>query len=176
MPFTRQQKEALVSRYEGGFSTAPHAFLLSFSGISVPQITDLRSRVRQGGGHYEVVKNRLALRAVKGTAMEPLSGYFQGPTAVAYSGEDAVTLAKVLTDFAKEVPAIEFKGGLVGGQPVAAEDIKAIAALPTREELVAKLLFLLQSPVSRFVQALGAIPRQMVVALDQVRRQKEAPG
>lgn len=176
MPLSRGQKEELVSRYEGSFSTARHAFLLSFSGVSVPQITDLRSRIRAGGGHYEVVKNRLALLAVKGTAMEELAEQFQGPTAVAYSADDAVALAKLLTDFAKEVPAIEFKGGLVEGRPVEAEEIKAIATLPSREALVAKLLFLLQSPVSRFVQALGAIPRQLVIALDQIGQQKEAQG
>lgn len=176
MALSRAQKEEMVSGYEGGFSTAPHAFLLSFSGISVPQITDLRSRIRQGGGHYEVVKNRLALRAVQGTALESLAAHFQGPTAVAYSADDAVSLAKVLTDFAKEVPAIELKAGLVEGQLVEGEEIKAIASLPSREQLVAKLLFLMQSPVSRFVRCLGAIPRQFVVVLDEVRKEKEARG
>lgn len=174
MALSRSQKEELVADYGGRFSSAPHAFLISFSGITVPQVTDLRQRVREGGGHYEVVKNTLALRAVKGTPLEGLSEQFVGPTAVAYSEEDPVSLAKVLTTFAKDVPAIEFKGGLVEGQTVAAEDIKAIADLPSREELITKLVFLLQSPISRFVRGLGAIPQQFVSVLGQVARAKES--
>jgi large subunit ribosomal protein L10 len=174
MALTRTKKNELLSDYESGFSEAPHAFLLGFQGISVPQVTELRSQVRKHGGSYLVVKNTLALRATDGKALAELKEQFEGPTAVAYTDGDAVSLAKALTDFAKDVPAVVFKGGVVDSHPVAAEDIKEIAGLPSREELLAKLLFLMQSPVTRLARGLNAITRDFVVVLDQVRQQKEA--
>lgn len=171
MPLTRSAKEQLVDQYEAGLAQAPHAFLIGFKGITVPQATDLRSRIREQGGQYEVVKNTLARRAVEGKALEGLSDQFQGPTAVAYS-DDPVSLAKALTEFAKEVPKIEFKGGLVEGQVVGADQVENIARMPGRDELLAKLLFLLQSPIVRLARGLAAIPQQLVVVLDQIAKQK----
>lgn len=176
MPLTRNQKEQLVEQYKEGLATAPHAFLLSSGGITVPEITELRAKVRESGGQYVVVKNRLAIRAVEGAALETFTDRFQGPTAVAYSTGDPVALAKVLTDFAKEASNVEFKAGLVEGRPVEGAEIEQIATLPSREELVAKLVFLLQSPITRFVRTLGALPRSIVTVLDQVRQQKETAG
>jgi large subunit ribosomal protein L10 len=173
MPLTRQEKEQLVSEYEQGLAAAPHAFLLGYKGITVPQVTNLRAKVRQSGGHYEVVKNTLALRAIDGKALAALSEHFTGTTAVVYSDTDPVALAKTLTDFAKDVPALQFKAGLVERRTVPADQIKEIAQLPSREELIAKLLFLIQSPVARFVRVLAAVPQSFVVVLDQVRKQKE---
>ncbi len=173
MALTRTQKQEMIDRYQAGLGEAPHAFLVSFKGLTVPQATDLRSRVRESGGSYEVVKNTLAVLATEGRGLGELKDHFQGPTAVAYSLEDPVALAKALTDFRKDVPAIEFKGGLVEGQTVAAEDIEQIAKLPGREDLIAKLLFLLQSPVTRLARSLAAIPRQLVVVLDQIAKQRE---
>ena len=173
MAQTRIQKQELVEHYEGGFANARHAFLVNFEGLTVSQATDLRSRIREQGGSYEVVKNRLALRAIEGRDLGGLQEHFQGPTAVAYVEDDPVNLAKALTDFRKEVPAIEFKGALVDGQAVDASEVDAIALMPGRDELIAKLLFLLQSPITRLAQGLAAIPRQLVVVLDQVAKQKE---
>lgn len=173
MPLSRESKESLVESYQGGVATAPNVFLVKYQGITVPQVTDLRTRVRESGGHYEVVKNRIVLRVLDGSALEDLKGHFEGPTAVAYSEDDPVALAKVLTDFAKEVPAIQFKAGLVDGQVVEPEQVKQIATLPSREELVAKLLFLLQSPISGFVRVVAALPRGFVTVLEQVRQEKE---
>lgn len=173
MPLTPKQKEAMVAGYLEGMAVAPHAFLVDFQGVNVPQVTELRSRIREAGARYEVVKNTLALRALEGKPLGQVRDSFQGPIAVAYCQEDPVALAKVLTEFAKTVPAVEFRGGIIDGQPVAAEDISEIARLPAREELVAKLLFLLQSPVTRLVRGLAAIPRQLVVVLDQIGRQRE---
>jgi large subunit ribosomal protein L10 len=172
MPLTRAAKEDLVSSYQAGLAVAPHAFLVDYKGISVPQVTELRDRVRESGGEYVVVKNRLLLRAIEGAALEELRGHLKGPIAVAYSEADPVALAKALSEFAKEVPELEFRAGLVEGRPVAAEDIEDIAKLPSREELLAKLLYLMQSPISRFVRALGAIPTQLVTVLHQVAQEK----
>jgi large subunit ribosomal protein L10 len=173
MALSKARKHELVAAYEQGLAAAPHAYLLAFKGVTVPQVTELRSRVRKAGGRYVVVKNSLALRAVEGGALRALAPHFDGPTAVAYTHDDPVALAKALTDFVKEVPAIAFKAAVIEGTSVAAAQIQEIAQLPRREELVAKLLFLLQSPISRFVRVLGALPRQLVVVMDQVRREKE---
>ncbi len=127
MTLDRQSKEALVERYSEGFASSTHAFILGYKGISVPQVTELRAKVREAGGGYEVVKNSIALRALEGSGMASLAEHFSGPTAVAYSEGDVVALAKVLTDFSKEVPAIEFRAGLLEGSPVAAQQIKEIA-------------------------------------------------
>jgi large subunit ribosomal protein L10 len=174
MPLSREQKENLVADYEQGLAQAPHVFLMAFEGVTVPQVTDLRNRVRESGGRYIVVKNRLALRAIEGQSLGGLESQFEGATAVAYGSEDAVSIAKALTEFAKEVPAITLKGGLVDGQEVAAEDIKEIASLPSREELLAKLLFLLQSPITTFVRTLNELPRQFVGVLGQIAKEKDA--
>jgi large subunit ribosomal protein L10 len=104
--------------------------------------------------------------------MGGLQDKFVGPTAVAYVEDDPVNLAKALTDFRKDVPAIEFKGALLDGQPVDASEVDAIAQMPSREELLAKLLFLLQSPITRLARGLAAIPRQFVVVLDQISKEK----
>lgn len=173
MPLTRSHKNDIVDRYSDGLATAPHAFLVAYKGITVPQVTDLRTRVRDAGGSYEVVKNTLALIAVKDKDMGQLKDHFVGPTAVAYHHEDPVGLAKVLSDFTKEVPTIEIKAGIVEGQVVDADQVQDIANMPGREELLAKLLFLLQSPVTRFVRVLGALPRSVVIALDQIAKKKE---
>lgn len=173
MPLTKQDKEQLLAEYEGGLAKAPHAFLVGYQGISVPQVTDLRAKVRASGGEYVVVKNTLALRAINSTALGQLKEHFVGATAVVYSQTDPVAIAKTLTDFAKDAPALQFKAGLVEGRAVAANQIKEIAQLPSRTELLAKLLFLLQSPIVRFARVLNAIPQQFVTVLDEVRKQKE---
>lgn len=174
MPLSRTQKEELLAQYEEGVANAPHAFLLGYQGISVPKVTELRQKIRESGGSYVVVKNRIVLRAIEGTALGQLKDRFTGATAIVFSDDEPVALAKVLSDFQKEAPFLEFKGGVLNGQPVEGEQIKDIANLPSREELIAKLLFLLQSPITRFVRTLAAVPRDFVLVLEQVRQKKEA--
>jgi large subunit ribosomal protein L10 len=174
MALDRASKEKLLADYNGGFAKSRNAFVLGYRNMTVPQVDDLRAKVRASGGRYQVVKNRLALIAVKDTPLQPLAEHFQGPTAIAYSGDDAVALAKVLTDFTKSADVLEFRAGLVDGRAVKGNEVKAIADLPSREVLIGKLLFLLQTPISRLVRDLGAITQQFVSVLDQVRQQKEA--
>jgi len=173
MPLTRTTKEEILGGYEEAMASAEHAFVIGFKGITVNQVNDLRSKVRKSGGQYVVIKNTLARLAVAGKPLEQVREHFTGPTAVAYSLEDPVALAKVLTDFAKDAPVIEFKGGLVEGRPIAASQVKEIASLPGRQELLAKLLFLMQSPIQRFVRVLAASgPQRLAIVLDQVAKKK----
>jgi large subunit ribosomal protein L10 len=176
MPLSRQDKDQMLAEYAAGLAEAPHAFLLGFQGISVPQVTALRARVRAQGGQYIVVKNSLALRAIGGKPLEQLREQFSGETAVAFTGGDPVGLAKALTDFAKDAPAIQFKGALLEGRALAGSSVKEIASLPTREQLIAKLLFLLQAPVTRLVRVLAAVPQSFVSVLDQISKQKDQQG
>jgi large subunit ribosomal protein L10 len=172
MALSRAQKQEILGGYGDTLADAQHAFVIGFKGITVIQATELRSRIRAKGGKYLVVKNTLARRAVEGKALEQVREHFTGPTAVAY-GADPVSLAKVLTDFVKESPVIEFKAGLVEGRPVAANQVSEIAQMPSREQLITKLVFLLQSPIARFVRVLAAAgPQRLAIVLDQVAKNK----
>jgi len=173
MAVSRQKKVSLGEGYEQELASAPHAFVLGFRGIKVGQVTELRRRIREKGGHYVVIKNTVARRALKGRPLGELQDHFVGPTAVAFSLADPVALAKVLTEFVKESPVLEFKAGLVEGRPIAANQVGAIATLPSRDELIAKVLFLVKSPISRFVRVLAAAgPQRLATVLDQVAKQK----
>jgi large subunit ribosomal protein L10 len=168
----RTEKAAAVETLEGDLAKASNAILFGFAGLKVPEVTELRRQVRGVQSKYLVVKNTLALRAVKGTPLEQMADQFRGMTAVAYNTGNAVALAKVLTTFAKANPSLVFKGGLVEGRPIAAKEIAAIAELPTREELVARLLFLIQSPVRRLVMVLNGPVRNLAGVIQQVAEQK----
>jgi large subunit ribosomal protein L10 len=168
----REDKAAAISELGEGIGKATNAFVMSFKGITVPQVTELRRQVRDTSSTYVVVKNTLALIAVKDSPLTALQGAFTGPTAVAYNTTDAVALAKALTKFAKDVPAITFKGAMLNGQIVAADQIQAIANLPSRNELISKLLFVLQSPMRGLATVLAANIRNLAVVIDQIARQK----
>ena len=169
---TREQKAAEVSELTEQIGKASNAFLIDFKGITVPQVTELRKQVRQTNSGYVVVKNTLALIALKDSPIINMKEQFTGPTAIAFNASDAVVLAKALTKFAKDVPAVSFKGALLNGQVVPASEIQNIANLPSREELVAKLLYLMQSPIRGLVTVLQANIRNLAVVIDQIAKQK----
>jgi len=170
---TREQKATEVSELSEQIGKASNAFLINFKGITVPQVTELRKQVRQANSGYVVVKNTLALIALKDSPIINMKEQFTGPTAIAFNATDAVVLAKALTKFAKDVPAVSFKGALLNGQVVPASEIQNIANLPSREELVAKLLYMLQSPIRGLVTVLQANIRNLAVVIDQIAKQKE---
>jgi len=176
----REEKAQVISEFAAGIGQATNAFLIEFKGITVPQVTELRRQVRETNSSYVVVKNTLALIAVKDSPLKALEGAFTGPTAVAYNTTDAVGLAKALTRFAKDVPAVQFKGALLAGQIVPASQIQAIANLPTRDELISKLLYLMQHPIRGLATVLQANIRNITVVIDQIAKQKgggaEAPA
>ena len=168
----REQKAEAISEFSEGIGSAQNAFVLDFKGITVPQVTELRKQVRESGSEYVVIKNTLALIAVKDTPLQKLTGTFSGMTAIAYNTTDPVALAKVLTKFAKDVPSVQFKGALLAGQVVAANEIQNIANLPSREELLSKLLYLMQHPIRGLAVVLNGTIRNIAVVLDQIAKQK----
>jgi large subunit ribosomal protein L10 len=168
----RDEKAQAISELETAMGKATNAFLIDFKGITVPQVTELRKQVRETNSKYLVVKNTLALIAVKDSPLKQLEGAFSGPTAVAFNATDAVALAKALTKFAKDVPTVQFKGALLNGQAVPASQIQAIAALPSREELIAKLLYLMQHPIRGLATVLQANIRKFAMVLDLIAKQK----
>jgi len=170
----RDEKAQAISELEGAIGSATNAFLIDFKGITVPQVTELRKQVRETKSGYVVVKNTLALIALKDSPIVQMREQFNGPTAIAFNASDAVVLAKALTKFAKDVPAVQFKGALLNGQVVPADQIQAIANLPSREELVSKLLYVLQSPMRGLATVLQANIRNLAVVIDQIGKQKQA--
>jgi len=169
----REEKAAAVSELNEAMGTATNAFLIQFRGITVPQVTELRKQIRETNSRYVVVKNTLALIAVKDSPLTKLKDFFKGETAVAFNSTDGVVLAKALTKFAKDVPAVQFKGAMLNGQIVAASEIQNIANLPSRAELLSKLLYLMQHPIRGLAVVLNANIRNIAVVIDQVRQQRE---
>ena len=133
MPITRAQKEDLVQRLAAEFGSAESVIVVEFKGIDVPQATELRRQVRSAHGKYRVVKNNLARRAIEGTPYEALTEHISGTTAVAFSSQDPVVLAKTLMGFAKKAPVLTVKAAVVQGQQLTPQAVKDLAALPSKD-------------------------------------------
>jgi large subunit ribosomal protein L10 len=171
----RAQKQKDLDALAEQFKNANAAMLVSFNKMTVGKDQELRQQLREAGITYSVVKNTLARKASAGTPLEPMADQFKGVTAVALSANDPVGLSKAIAKFTKANPDIfSFKAGLVEGKVVALKEVESIASLPSREELLAKVLFLLNCQAQRLVTVLSAVPRNLAVVVGQVRGGKPA--
>ena len=141
--------------------------------MTVAQDSELRQKIRGTNSKYRVVKNTLVRKAAEGTAAEGVTKAFDGSTAIAYNSNDPVSLAKALTAYAKTNPLFVFKAGIVEGRVVNIGDIANIAAMPSKEELIAKLLFLINSPAQRIAVALNGVARNLAVVIGQAVEKKK---
>ena len=166
MALKRPEKETFVETLRGDFAKSQHAILVDFRGITVPAVTEFRRKIRQSGGHYKVIKNTLAVRALEGTPLASLKDKFVETTAIAYCDSDPVALAKVVVEFSKDHPQIVVKSGVVsGGQMLDANGVKALSTMPGLPELRSKLLGVLQAPAAKLVRLLNTPAQQMVRVL-----------
>jgi large subunit ribosomal protein L10 len=168
-----QQKEAVVAEVAKQITGAQAIVLVENRGLPVAAMTRLRAKARASGVYFRVLKNTLVRRAVAGTPFASLADKMVGPLAYGI-GTDPVAVAKVLNDFAKGNDKFVITGGAMPGQVMSAKDIAALAALPPREELLAKLFGTMQAPVVKFVRTLNEVPSKFVRALAAVRDAKQA--
>ena len=167
-------KAAVVEEMKEKLQSAQGAVFVGFSGLSVADVTKLRRKFREGGVEYKVVKNTLTRIAADELGFNDLDAVLEGPTAIAYSAEDTVAPAKILKDFIKETKteALTVKAGIADGQVIDAAAVEALASLPSREELLAKLVGSMQAPISGLVNVLQGNIRNMVYVFDAVRAKK----
>ena len=168
-----QQKEAVVAEVAKQVSSAQAIVLAENRGMPVADMTRLRAKARASGVYFRVVKNTLVRRAVAGTPFEKLSDRMVGPLAYGI-GRDPVAVAKVLNDFAKGNEKFVITAGAMPGQVMSAKDVAALAALPSREELIAKLMGTMQAPVAKLVRTMNEVPGKFVRTLAAVRDARPA--
>jgi large subunit ribosomal protein L10 len=172
---TKEQKHEQSLLLRENLEGVSTLFLLENHGLNVNDVNVLRSEVRKTEATYKVVKNTVVRLAVEGTRMEAITPFLTGPKVLAYTGGDGVALAKVLKDFIKKHPELRFEQAYLEGQILEAKDAEKIADLPSREELISKLVNLLQSPIRRLVVALNAPLQQFANAVSQIAEKGEAP-
>jgi large subunit ribosomal protein L10 len=170
---SKGKKKEELDNLKKDLADAKNLFVAQFQGMTVAQDSDLRQKIRDSKSKYRVVKNTLARKAAEGTAAEGVAKSFDGSTAIAYNASDPVSLAKALSAYAKTNPLFVFKAGMVEGRVINLADITNIAAMPSKEELIAKLLFLINSPAQRLAVVMNGVARNLAVVLQQAIEQKK---
>lgn len=170
---SRQQKQEQIDFLTSALRPSSGVFVMGYQGLTVAEVTELREKVRTASGRYLVVKNTLARIALQAAEREALAPLLDGPIALALTNSDSAQLAKVLAEFAKGHEKLQFRGALVEGQLLDAAQAQQVATLPTKAELVARLLYLLQSPMRRLVGALNWPLRSLAVTVRQIAEEKE---
>src|SRR5579871_3859899 len=176
MALTRAKKSEKVEALAKELETSTSAIIGTFSALTASKDFDLRKTVRGAGGHYHVVKNKLAARSAKGTRIEAALQGLKGVSSVAYTSGDPVALAKALSTWVKENAEFTFKLGIVDGKVITKEEIAALATLPGKEELFSKLLFLINSPAQRLATVINATGRDLAVVVNQAVEQNKFTG
>jgi large subunit ribosomal protein L10 len=167
------EKRAIVDELSEKFAQSQVVIATDYKGLDVQTINSLRRQLREAGVQYQVVKNTLLIRASEDNDVALIKDIFKGPTAIAYSYDDPVAPAKVLTDFAKENDNLEIKAGVMGGKALDVAAIKALASLPSREQLLGQLLSVLNGVPTQLVRLLNAVPQQALNVLVALKDQKE---
>jgi large subunit ribosomal protein L10 len=163
----KSEKQQDLDKLKTELAKVSTVILTTFQGITVEEDTKLRRAVQAAGGKYQVVKNTLAELAGSGTPAEGVLKNLKGTHSIAYTETDAVALAKALTKIAKDVPAFQFKSGVVEGRVISISEIKQLADMPSKEELISKIMFLLNAPAQRIAMALNALPRNLAVTVSE---------
>ena len=173
MSLSIDQKKAVVSEATQIFSAAEAAVLAEYRGLSVAQITELRSEARSNGGDIRVVKNTLARRSVSGTPFECLSDHFVGPVLISSAG-DPIAVAKVVSKFAKDHEALKIMVGVMNGDLIDKSTIQMLAKMPSRDELLATLMATMNAPLEKFVRTLNEVPGKLVRTMAAYRDSRQA--
>lgn len=174
---TKARKEKTVEDLKLALLQSKMMVVSDYQGTTVAELTNLRRDIQKVGGDLMVAKNTLVRRAVEGADFsKALENFLTGPTAVIYTNNDPVPVAKALTEYIKKVKKTTVKGGILEGKQVSDKDIISIASLPAREVLVAKMLGSMNAPAQNLVYALSGVTRNLVYVLDAVRKQKESQG
>ena len=169
----KAKKSEVVEELKGVFANAGSVVVAHYSGMTVAQMGDLRSRMRAAGASFKVAKNRLAVRALQGTAVESLSHLFKGPTGIAYS-KDPIAASKVVVAYAKENAKLVILGGVVGGTAIDANGVKALAELPSLDELRGKIAGLLKAPATKLAGLLAAPAGQLARVIGAYSKKEAA--
>ncbi|MEM8621756.1 MAG: 50S ribosomal protein L10 [Actinomycetota bacterium] len=169
----RPDKVAIVEEITGKLNDSVAVFVSEYRGMTVGELADLRTPLRDAGAEHKVYKNTLARLAANNAGYESLAEHLLGPTALTFVTGDSVAAAKALTDQAKANPNLVVKGGVLGESPMSADDVKALASLPSREELLARFAGALQAPMSRAAGLLAALPRNFAYGLSAYIDQQE---
>jgi len=167
MAVSRAKKKEQVEKLTGDLKNVSSMVVATYTKMTVAQDFELRKVLRGAGAKYQVVKNTLAEKAAKGTQVEGALKDLAGVTSIAYTTGDPVAMAKALTKYAKDTPEFTFKIGVVEGRVVQVKDIEALATMPSKEEIMAKLLFLINAPAQRLATAINAVPRNLAVVINQ---------
>jgi len=163
----KEEKSKDIESLHQDLEKSKNLFVTGYEKLRVDQDFELRKTVRAAGGKYRVIKNNLAEKASEGTAAEAVLKGLRGMTSMAYTTNDPVALAKALTAYAKANPTFTFKAGLVEGRVIDIRAINELASMPPKEEIFAKLLFLINAPAQRLVTAMSAVGRNLAVVVDQ---------
>src|SRR5947209_10840563 len=170
---TREQKQRDLEALARQFQAASAGMLVGFKKLTVAKDQELRRQLREAGARYAVVKNTLAREAAEGTPFEQAADHFKGVTALALAEGDPVQLSKAISKFVKDNPEVfSFKAGVVQGRVVALRDVEAIATLPSKEEVISKVMFLINVQAQRLATVISAVPRNLAVVIKQVGEQK----